>query len=186
MWVFPKGPKTASVGIGVEVRLCDAGMAYSLLMDFIKYRFGKASIVAEWAGGVPVSLPMKKPYGNGIILVGDAARHCNPLTGGGIYTAMVSGQKAGELAVEAVTKNDVSEKFLGIFNKRIEEDIIKVHKRSYRISKALGNLTDDNFNQTAREVLAIPLEKRTMRTIFLRGLAGNPRLVVDIIQAFVN
>ena len=134
----------------------------------------------------PCSASYEKPYTHGLILVGDAARHCNPLTGGGIYTSMVSGNKAGELAVEAIQKGDVSEKFLSKFNSLIEEDIIKPHKRSYRIAKAIGNLTDEHFNQTAQEVLAIPLEQRTMRTIFLKGLAGNPRLVIDIIQAFVS
>lgn len=185
IWIFPKGERTASIGMGVEVRLCDAGAAYQKITDFIKRNFGKASIVGEMAGGVPVAPPLKKPYRNGIILAGDAARHCNPLTGGGIYTAMVSGYYAGQLAAEAVEANDYSVNYLKKFSELIHEDITIVNTRAYRIAKAVGKLTDEDFNQTARDILSIPEKERTLKNIFLKGLVSSPKVAVDIIRAFV-
>lgn len=185
IWVFPKGEHTASIGIGVEVRRCDAGQAHRLLVDFIRRRFGKVTFVGELAGGVPVALPLKKPYRNGIILAGDAARHCNPLTGGGIGTAMVAGWNAGQLAAEGASKGDVSAGFFRRYDEMLDEPILKPHKRAYRLAEAVGKLSDDTMNATAHEVLSIPDDQRTLRTIFLKGLKDNPKLMLDIIRAFV-
>lgn len=185
LWIFPKGERTASVGIGVEVGRCSAGDAYRKLDGFIHRHFGNPSVVGEMAGGVPCAQPLKKPFADGIILAGDAARHCNPLTGGGIYTAMVSGYHAGQVAVESAGKGDTSAEALKAFNNRIKNAIIKTHKRSYRLAKAVVKLTDDEMNKTAREIMSIPPEERTMRTIFLKGLVAFPKLTVDVLRAFM-
>jgi len=185
IWIFPKGEHTASVGIGVKTHLCDPGEAYRKLDVFIKHRFGNPAVVGEMAGGVPCSLPLKKPYTDGLILAGDAARHCNPLTGGGIYTAMVSGSHAGEVAAEAVAKGDVSENAFKLFDRRIEADINVIHKRAYKLSEVVSKLSDDVLNVTAHEILSLPPDQRTLKRIFLRGLIAYPKMVVDIVRAFV-
>ncbi len=185
LWVFPKGKRTASVGIGVEVSICSPGEAHRKLESFILKHFGKPAVIGEMAGGVPCAKPIKQPYADGILLVGDAAHHCNPLTGGGIFTAMVSGNEAGKLAAEAVSKGDTSIRELKKFNKRIEKEIIRPHKRSYRLASAVSKLSDEVMNKTAQEINSIPPEKRTLRNIFLKGLASQPKLVVDVIAAFI-
>lgn len=186
IWIFPKGEKTASVGMGVEARLGGAGMAYRLLDSFIKRRFGNPAVVGEMAGGVPCARPLKRPASDGILLAGDAARHCNPLTGGGIYTAIVAGRHAGQVAAEAIGKGDVSAKeLLKAYNSLLDDDIIKPHYRSYKIAKGGKKLTDEMMNKTASEVLKLPVKDRTMRKIFLKGLISQPKLTMDVIKAFV-
>jgi len=185
IWVFPKGEKTANVGIGVETKRIGSKSAYSLLADFIRRRFGCPSVVGESAGGVPVAMPLKKPFRAGIILAGDAARHCNPLTGGGIYSGMVSGWYAGETAAEAVAAGDCSEHFLKCFLERIDSEITVPHRRAYRIARAVGQLTDESLNRTARELLAIPPEQRTYKKIFLTGLRENPKLIFEVMRYFI-
>jgi len=185
LWVFPKGDNVASVGIGVSVKLCDAGTAYRKLEEFIARRFGRPAIVGEMAGGVPVAMPLRDPVRNGLILAGDAARHCNPLTGGGIYTAMVAGHYAGTVAAEAAGKGDTTAKGLHDYILRIEEEILRPHKRAYRLKEGISKLTDEDFNRTAHQVLSLPPEKRTLRNIFLKALTSQPKLMVDIIKAFI-
>lgn len=185
IWIFPKGESTAAVGIGVEVSSCTPGFAYRKLEEFIRYRFGKPAVIGEMAGGVPVSRALKNPFADGIILVGDAARHCNPLTGGGIYTAMVAGREAGKLGAKAVAKGDTSVRELKNYNKLIDSEIVRPHKRAYRISKAVGKLSDEDMNRTARDINSIPPEKRSLRNIFLKGLASQPKLVLDVIASFL-
>jgi len=107
------------------------------------------------------------------------------LTGGGISAAMIAGDEAGKTAAMAVSKGDVSEETLVDYVKRIDKDIIKPNLRSYRIKEGVFNIRDNVFNHTARQVLAMPPEKRTIRNIFLTGLASNPKLMIDIIKAFV-
>ncbi len=185
LWIFPKGERTASVGLGAVVSRSYPGEPRRKLDEFIKHRFGNPAVIGEVAGGIPVALPLKKPFTDGLILAGDAARHCNPLTGGGIYTAMVSGFNAGEVAADAVARNDLSVGFLKQFNKRIDKDILVVHKRAHKLAYAVSKLTDDNFNRTAHEILSIPPDQRTLRNIFLKGLVSQPKLVVEILKAFL-
>lgn len=185
LWIFPKGERTAGVGLGVEVRRCGPGQAYQLLDDWIKHHFGNPAVVGEVAGGIPCAKPLKQPWADGILLAGDAARHCNPLTGGGIYTAMVSGHFAGITAADAVAKGDVSVSYLKKFHDLIEKDILVVHKRAYKLASAVGKLSDKNMNDTARDLLSIAPEDRTLKNIFLKGLVSQPMLVMDILKAFV-
>jgi len=185
IWIFPKGETTAAIGIGVEVSLCLPGDAYKKLDKFIKHHFGSPAVIGEMAGGVPCARPIKKPYADGLLLVGDAAHHCNPLTGGGIYTAMVSGREAGKLAAKSVAVGDTSVSKLKEFNKLIEEDITKVHNRAYRLAVAVGKLSDEDMNVTAADINSIPEHKRTLKNIFLKGLMSQPKLVIDVMAAFL-
>ena len=184
IWIFPKGSKTASVGIGVCARRCDAGDAYRRLTDFIKHRFGRPAMVGEMAGGVPVGKPLKNPVKDGFILAGDAARHCNPLTGGGIATAMIGGNYAGMVAAEAAARGDCSAGRLQKYLDLIEEEIVKPHKRAYRLAEGVGKLSDEAMNWTAHEIGSLPEDQRNLRNIFLKGLSAQPRLMLDILRAF--
>ncbi|MDP8237959.1 MAG: NAD(P)/FAD-dependent oxidoreductase [Candidatus Hatepunaea meridiana] len=185
VWVFPKGKGIANVGIGVLTKYCDGGTAFRKLNEFIANRYGKVSIIGEAAGGVPVARPLKNPVKDGFMITGDAARHCNPVSGGGIAAALIGGNAAGEVAAAAVAKGDITESALKVYLKRIDKDIVKYHRRTYRLKEGVIKLTDDMLNKTAHNVLKLPPEKRTIVNIFLRGLASQPKLAVDIIKAFI-
>ncbi|NQT34971.1 NAD(P)/FAD-dependent oxidoreductase [bacterium] len=185
IWIFPKGDGIANVGIGVSTKICDGGTAYQKLQEFISKRYGDVAVISEAAGGVPVARPMKKPVRDGLIVVGDAARYTNPLTGGGISNAMISGKHAGEIAAKAVERDDVSANGLCEYISRIDRDIVKSNQRAYRLKEAVFKLRDKALNDTAHHILALPPKKRTLKNIFLKGLASQPTLVLDIIKAFV-
>ncbi len=111
VWVFPpKGGGKANVGIGIlgskmgkfKPRPVD------YLNDFVQKKFPDARIVEMVFGGVPVSGSIEKTSVNGLMLVGDAARQSDPITGGGILNAMDAGKLAGEAAYEAISAGDVS------------------------------------------------------------------------------
>ena len=53
-------------------------------------------------GGVPLAAPLTTQYADRMILVGDAARHVNPITGGGIHTALSGARIAAEVLAKAV------------------------------------------------------------------------------------
>ncbi|MBM3327115.1 MAG: NAD(P)/FAD-dependent oxidoreductase [Calditrichaeota bacterium] len=185
IWMFPKSGSVVSAGIGINASHSDAGMAYRKLREFVSRRFRKAAIVGEMAGAVPVALPMKKPYGNGILLAGDTARHCNPLTGGGIYTAMCAGSAAGEVAAEACQAGDVSEKRLKDYLRRIDDDIMKTNQRAYRIRMGIEKLDDATLNEVAVELNSMGMESLSLRRVFLQALVNQPSLAIDVIKAFV-
>ena len=49
-----------------------------------------------------MAAPLKIQYANNLILAGDAARHVNSITGGGIHTALSSGKIAGEFLAKLI------------------------------------------------------------------------------------
>jgi len=55
-------------------------------------------------GACPVSGALSHIVGNGLMLVGDAAHHTEPITGGGIMAALQSGTIAGQVANKRCAK----------------------------------------------------------------------------------
>jgi len=102
-WIFPKGHGYAEVGLGV-IRSMTKKNAQDHLDEFIsssylKDRCADARILEIQGGGVPLASPLKKQYADHVILVGDAARHVNPITGGGLHTALSGGRIASDFLI---------------------------------------------------------------------------------------
>ncbi|MBK7035687.1 MAG: NAD(P)/FAD-dependent oxidoreductase [Bacteroidetes bacterium] len=113
-WVFPKGNGYAEIGLGVTRTLAKQNAQWYLDQfmkeSFFKDRFKNARILEIQGGGVPLAAPLNIQYADNLILVGDAARHVNPITGGGIHTAMASGKIAGEFLAELIKSDKQTSK----------------------------------------------------------------------------
>jgi len=105
-WVFPKGHGYAEIGLGVICTMTERNAQWYLdqfIKDsFFRERFADARVLEIQGGGVPLAAPLRTQYADHIILVGDAARHVNPITGGGIHTALSSGVIAGAFLAELI------------------------------------------------------------------------------------
>ncbi|MEI9959324.1 MAG: NAD(P)/FAD-dependent oxidoreductase [Ferruginibacter sp.] len=105
-WVFPKGHGYAEIGLGITRTMCTENaqtyLDYFIKNSFFKERFKNCRIIEIQGGGVPLAAPLKIQYANNLILVGDAARHVNAITGGGIHTALSSGKIAGEFLASLI------------------------------------------------------------------------------------
>lgn len=99
-WVFPKGHGYAEIGLGVIPTMTDNDaqwhVQHFMENSFFKERFGDSRILEVQGGGVPLAAPLRVQYADHLILVGDAARHVNPITGGGIHTALSGGAIAAD------------------------------------------------------------------------------------------
>jgi len=115
VWVFPKGNTTANVGIGIVPGAVNPKV---YLDRWIKSMpdIGKGSIVEVNAGAVPVGGMLKDMVADGFIVCGEAAHQVNPIHGGGIKEAIISGQLAADVAAESVRKGDTSKKALSKYN----------------------------------------------------------------------
>ncbi len=65
----------------------------------------------------PVYFPPRKCFGDGFVLVGDAARVTEPVTGEGIYLALRSGQLAAETIDAALRRNDIASSALSAYDR---------------------------------------------------------------------
>ena len=105
IWVFP-GNNYVNIGIGSELNY--GYMLKKLLDNFIHSHYSGIKIISSYAALLPsaktpefFSLPCS---GKDWVLIGDAAGHVDPTTGGGIFYAL----SGGRLAALAVKDNEVN------------------------------------------------------------------------------
>ena len=109
-WAFPKGNGAGNIGLGVLGSKLNGKRPLDYLNKFVAKHFPDGKPVELVMGGCPVSDALPTIVGDGLMLIGDAARHTEPITGGGIMAALQSGTIAGGVASKAVRQNDASAK----------------------------------------------------------------------------
>lgn len=102
-WIFPKGDH---VNVGLYSYAGDEKIDRSRLAAYIRSRYGDVpaqDVIGQYAGfgAAHHTIPATR-----IFLVGDAGGFADPLTGEGIYFAIVSGQAAAE-AIEAALHSGI-------------------------------------------------------------------------------
>lgn len=182
-WIFPKGQNKANIGLGISGLINKKKYAQTYLEEFMNEHYPNAPVLTRIAGGVPCSVTLNKISGPGIMLVGDAARQVNPLSGGGIASGMIGGKIAGTIAGEAVKQNKLDH--ILTYDKVWDDRLGKRHETFNRIKEGIYNFSDEKFNSIAHSVLKIPIEKRTLGKVFTTALFNNPSLLVDIAKVFV-
>jgi digeranylgeranylglycerophospholipid reductase len=149
-WIFPKGEHKANVGLGVQADVWQDvaarspsgdspaigdGTVLGYLTRFIEDRptLAQGYPVTLVAGNVPVALPPARMVTGGLMLVGDAARQVDPLTGGGITNAMTAGKLVAEVAAEAIASGDTSATVLSRYEQAWHRTIGRRMQRNYRL-----------------------------------------------------
>ena len=119
------------------------------------------------------------------MLVGDAARQSDPLTGGGITNAMDAGKIAGEVCIKAKEKGDYSVKTLKEYEDRWRATIGKEIERSLKVKNLMVNLNDDQFNQLAHSLDGV--DARNMELPKMLGVIfkKNPKLLWGLRSLFL-
>jgi len=184
-WIFPKAVGVANVGLGLVALKTDGRNAREYLDAWIARRFPNGARTGYTVGGVIVHTTIKKTYADGVMVAGDAAHMLNPLSGGGITTAMKAGRLAGGTAAAAICAGDTSERRLSTYHEAWMQLLGEDHLKYYRIKQALGNVDDTSFNQLARTVNKIPAEKRTIGRVFTHALIKHPQLIPVAARFFV-
>ncbi len=142
-WIFPLEENYANVGIGmlhqyIKQNKVDLKTALDKAINspFFKERFADSTVVEKPTGwNLPVGSKKRKNYGNGFMLLGDAAGLIDPFTGEGIGNAMYSARIAVETAKEAIANNDVNETSLAHYFNRLWNDIGNEMKVSHKLQK---------------------------------------------------
>ncbi len=143
-WIFPLEEGYANVGIGmlhkyIKEQNVDLKVALQHAIDSPAFaeRFVDAEPMEKPVGwNLPVGSLHRKSYGNGFLLLGDAAGLIDPFTGEGIGNAMYAGKYAAQTAKEALEANDFSEAFL----KRYDENLWAEIGDELRVSTKLQKL----------------------------------------------
>jgi len=177
-WVFPKGDDQANVGLGILPSKAKNTAQYYLDKFVERPRFKKAKIVEVNAGAIPVNGPLKEPYMDNLLLVGDAGRFVNPITGGGIHTAIITGNLAGQLAVEAIAKEDYSAKFLKKYNDMWKPEIYDELDKCLKAQEVFMKLTEKELDSIAETMNDLKLDTISTMSIIKAVVTKNPGLLL--------
>ena len=184
LWLFPKGENTANVGLGILGSNSEKGKALSLLRKFMKNHMPDARILEMVVGGVPVGGPVKQTASDGLLLVGDAARQSDPLTGGGIINAMDAGKIAGEVCIKASREEDYSINTLQAYEDRWRATIGKNISKSLKVKNILLKFTDEQLNQLAHSLKSEDVSKMALPAMLRVLFMKNPKILWELRSLF--
>ena len=182
LWVFPKGERTANVGIGISGRKSrDGSRAKDYLDRFIAENFPGGKTIEAIVGGVPVCRPLPCTVADGLMVIGDAARVVDPLTGGGIGNAMFTGRLAAKVAAEAISAGDCSKEALipydvGWRASRMGASLT----RNYKIKEFFITLDDRKLNVLADSIASIGLAEFSVSALIKELIKRNPKMLFEL------
>ena len=182
VWVFPKGEDIANVGIGVQLSAIKEPLEAKHLLDrFIEGMPGlkrgeKLDIVA---GAVSISAPLEKCVTKNVMLVGDAARVIDAITGGGISHACITGKEAGITAAESIQANDTSEGFLQRYEKRWRDKLEAKLYRDWMAKEKLATLSDDVLDRVVKIISEANITHLSVYSLLMAIKEKDPELVKE-------
>ncbi len=182
-WIFPKGEDSANVGIGVTLNMIkEGGHPKRLLERFIEKNPGlkKGKVIESVAGAVSVSVPADKTVKDNLMIVGDAARMADAITGGGIRNAVRSGAMAGEVAAKAVQSGNLDD-FME-YEKRWRAEFEDELFRDWMAKKKLVTLKDEDFDTLISTLADADIENLSVYEILEVIQEKMPELVEDLIS----
>ena len=113
------GDGTASLGLAIDKRILPrVGVDEFLRTErlaqnpYLKSVLEPREKVHGFRAAYPVYFPKRRSFADAVVLVGDAARVTEPITGEGIYFAMRSGMLAAETLDRALRQGDLSANYL--------------------------------------------------------------------------
>jgi digeranylgeranylglycerophospholipid reductase len=184
LWVFPKGNKTANIGLAVAADRSKQKHALKFLEEFMDEMFPHASVLTKLAGGVPCAETLDKITMPGLMLIGDAAHQVNPVSGGGIISGMIAGKMAGTVAARIVKENDMG--LLGDYEKEWQESLGTRHHRYYKIKKVIYKFRDSELNSIAAEISKLPENEQSLGALFKQAVLKHPTLILDVMKLFFS
>jgi geranylgeranyl reductase family protein len=108
-------------------RLLDSHLSVN---PYLKEILRRSEVVGAMRSTYPVYFPPRRFYADGVLLVGDAARISEPVTGEGIYFAMKSGELAARTVDQAFRRSDFSADHLRLY----EHECRRAFARRLRIN----------------------------------------------------
>ena len=185
IWVFPKSENTANVGIGLAGHLAHEKGPKEYLDEFIEKHFPDAKITYTVFGGVPISATLKEIVRDNIMLVGDAARQVNPITGGGVVQGMLAGSIAGKVAAEAVKTRKFDAKFLKKYHREWDKRLGNTLKTMFELKERFLRMNDEKLNRIIKFCQKIPRDEFSLKVLFTEAVKGDPGLMIEVAKAFI-
>jgi digeranylgeranylglycerophospholipid reductase len=181
IWIFPKGENTFNVGIGLLASQSDSGRPLKLLNHFISKHpeLKKGETIRFLAGAVPVAKPVES-YKDNLLLVGDAARHSDAVTGGGLTTSLEGGKIAGEVVGAAVKEQKFDKEFLSSYENRWKEAYGTKLIRDYIVKEIMLDFDDKTLNMLADSLKDYKFDEVSTLGLLKAIVKKHPSLLIKL------
>jgi digeranylgeranylglycerophospholipid reductase len=159
-WLIPKCDGTAKIGLATR-----SGNPRDFLQRLISKhpvaseKLGKAKITRQAFHSISLGGPIPKSFSNGFLAIGDVASQVKPTTGGGVIFGLTCAQIAAQVALEALHKDDVSSRFLEMYQQRCGRVLDFDFKVMLRIRHFLDSLSDEKTDAVLRFCTKMGLAK---------------------------
>jgi digeranylgeranylglycerophospholipid reductase len=180
IWIFPKDEHTANVGIGVLLtKLKKPGQVKEYLDRFIQKdeRLRNGQPLDAVSGAVSVSPPVERTIMDGLLLVGDAARVIDSITGGGIANGCITGMYAGNVLGNAAQAGDFSSAVLEEYEKLWRDKLEDKLWRNWMAKEKLITLSDKTLDEVIQTLSESGIDKLSVHNILKVVRDKHPDLV---------
>ena len=142
-YIIPTSDNTARVAVGSRY-----GKPIHYIKHFIKKhpiaskKLKNGQVFQKGGGLIMIGGPIKKTYAGGFMGVGDSVGHVKATTGGGVVFGGLCAKIAGNVAVEALKKNDFSENFLKKYQKSWKKEYLRELQLMRLVRFVLNSIPD--------------------------------------------
>jgi len=182
VWVFPKDETTANVGIGIQLSKVKTPADPKAYLDrYIAKHPGlaKGQPLEAVAGAVSICAPIDGTSIDNLILVGDAARTIDPITGGGISTSCITGRMAGEVVAKGVKQNDLSMNVLQEYETRWRDRFENKLWRNWMAKEKLTTLSDESLDKIVKTLSEVGVDRINVQNLLKVVKSKYPELVEE-------
>jgi digeranylgeranylglycerophospholipid reductase len=182
-WNFPCG-NIAVVGTGGLItnvrasRISTEEYLKKLIetVEPLKSELQHAEIIRKESALMPLAGIHEPSFGKRLLLAGDAACHCSPISGEGIYYSMIGGQEAARTSIDCLRKNDFSDEQLSRYEKawkrRMGSDLkwgLYLQKRFTGTTQGSGGLGGSllESEKTTKKIAEMLVGMRSVRSTIL-------------------
>lgn len=123
-WIVPRRDGTAKVGLATK-----KGNPHDCLRHLVchnpiaRQRLRRSHVTGVVYHPIPLGGPISRTFYDGLLIVGDAASHVKPTTGGGVIMGLTCAKIAGEVAARAVQNENSSASFLSRYERLWKREI---------------------------------------------------------------
>lgn len=169
IWVFPRSETEVSVGAGLYGSSATAPKASEYLDAFIEKHYPQAPKSHLITGCAPLSVSPKRLVKENVMIVGDAARMVNPLTAGGIMTAIEAADLMGDCLLKTIKTGN--RKHLQTYEKRWNFKPRLTQKLFFIMKEIFAESSDAVIEKTLGMVYKLLLKSNRSKAFSIQPLS---------------
>jgi digeranylgeranylglycerophospholipid reductase len=146
-WIIPTNKHGTTARIGLCIKKSASHSLHHFFTAFLQHPLlHEVTILRRFGGTIPLGA-LRNTVCDHVMLVGDAAAQVKPISGGGLYTGLLSAQYLVNTAKEAFEQQHFNNAFLQRYHLGWTKEIGRELYLGMRFRSVFKRLTDNQFNK---------------------------------------